>query len=308
MKMDRVWLDWATHGRSWPHHRDSQFFNAGGYRWHVQDSGPKAAPVLLLLHGTGAASFSWRHLHPLLSERFRLIVPDLPCHGFTQPLGGTDLSLDGMTKALEAMLRHMDVRPTLIFGHSAGAVIGISLALAMAGNRAATQDLPCAVLSINGALTPIRGNRLLSPVAKLLFANPISAGAFSLLAKSTPLGSNLLSATGSRIDHDGERIYRLLMSSSGHVRGAMGMMASWNLDDLPDRLRRLQVPLALLAARDDPMVSAKSSETAAAMAKRASLKLEPTGGHLLHECDAQCVADWIDHVHSLQCEFEVEAS
>ncbi len=308
MKAEATWLDWAIHGRSWPHNDDSRFFEAGGYRWHVQDSGPRGAPVLLFLHGTGAANFSWRHLNPLLERHYRLIAPDLPCHGFTQPLGIADLSLDGMTRAVETMLRHLDVRPEMIIGHSAGAVIGIALALTLARDATSTPGLPCAVLSINGALTPIRGNRVLSPVAKLLFANPLSAGAFALLAKSTPLGSNLISATGSRIDREGDRIYRLLMSSSGHVLGAMGMMAAWNLDDLPDRLRRLQIPLALLAARDDPMVSAKSSETAAALASGASLKIEPTGGHLLHECNATCVADWIGDVHHRHCHTEAAAS
>ena len=41
-------------------------------------------PVVLLIHGTGAASHSWRGLAPLLASDFTLIAPDLPGHGFTQ--------------------------------------------------------------------------------------------------------------------------------------------------------------------------------------------------------------------------------
>ena len=35
-------------------------------------------PVLWLLHGTGAASHSWRALVPRLAPSFTLVVPDLP--------------------------------------------------------------------------------------------------------------------------------------------------------------------------------------------------------------------------------------
>lgn len=287
---DKTWLDWETDGRLWPHRAASRFVETGGYRWHVQDMGPDKAPPFLLIHGTGSASFSWRALMPLLSGRFRLIVPDLPCHGFTRPRGIADLSLEGMTAAVGDLLRHLRIRPRFILGHSAGAVIALSL---VASTRSPDTASPQMVFSVNGALRPIRGNRLLSPMAKALFANPLSASMFSLLARSTPLGGNLLTATGSRIDPEGETIYRLLLGSSGHVRGALGMMASWDLERLPDLLGRLSVPLALLAARDDPMVPAGSSEMAASLCRNASLTLMETGGHLLHEGSPGRVSAWI---------------
>ena len=57
----------------------------GPIRWHVQRMG--AGPALLLLHGTGAATHSWRALAPLLAEHFTVVAPDLPGHGFTGPPG-----------------------------------------------------------------------------------------------------------------------------------------------------------------------------------------------------------------------------
>ena len=61
-------------------------------------------------------------------------------------------------------------------------------------------------------------------------------------------------------------------------------------------LRRLPVSLALLAARDDPMVPAKSSEHAAALCRDARMTIAETGGHLLHECDPERVHVWIADV------------
>jgi len=290
---DRDWLDWDTDGKDWPFRAASHLVETAGYRWHVQLIGPDTAPALLMLHGTGAASFSWRALVPFLQDRYRLIVPDLPCHGFTRPVASPDLSLEGMTTSLRALVHRLDLRPEIFLGHSAGAAIGISLANAACHQKGAAGSVKH-VLSVNGALKPIRGNRVLSPMAKALFANPMSASMFSMLAKTTPLGNNLLSATGSRIDPLGEAIYQRLLGSSGHVRGALGMMASWDLSHLNAMLRRLPVPLSLFAAEDDPMVPASSSAKAAAHAPHSHLTLSRSGGHLAHESHAEDVAYWIE--------------
>jgi len=293
---DRDWLDWDTDGRDWPYRDASCFLEIAGYRWHFQVLGPDGAPCLLLIHGTGSASFSWRNLIPLLETRFKLIVPDLPCHGFTRPTTTPDLSLEGMTTSIRSLLHALEVQPQMIMGHSAGAVIGVSLV--SAAQRSLQDPLQGSghVLGVNGALKPIRGKRVLSPMAKALFANPLSASMFSLLAKSTPLGHNLLTATGSPIDAKGEAIYRQLLGSTGHVRGALGMMASWDLSHLNAMLRRLATPLDLFAAEDDPMVPASSSKKAAGFAQNSSLTLTATGGHLVHECNPEVVEGWISTV------------
>jgi len=75
-------LVWERDGRDWPNRDASRFVRAGGLRWHVQKTG--TGPVLLLVHGTGAATHSWRELAPLLARRFTVIAPDLPGPGFTQ--------------------------------------------------------------------------------------------------------------------------------------------------------------------------------------------------------------------------------
>ena len=95
---------WAIEGRNWPHRGHSRFVLAGRLRWHVQTFGPDTAPIMLLLHGTGAATHSWRDLAPLLAMRFRVIVPDLPGHGFTRGRPATGLSSNQAVFDNSAML------------------------------------------------------------------------------------------------------------------------------------------------------------------------------------------------------------
>ena len=81
-------LEWDHEGLGWPHRDASRFVRAGGLLWHVQVMGE--GPVILLLHGTGASTHSWRALMPLLARHFTVVAPDLPGHGFTgtPPSGG----------------------------------------------------------------------------------------------------------------------------------------------------------------------------------------------------------------------------
>jgi magnesium chelatase accessory protein len=278
-----TWLDWQTDGRDWPHRAASRFVETAGLRWHVQDMGAAGAPVLLFLHGTGASTHSWRHVLPRLSSTHRTVAIDLPCHGFSRPRGSTDLSLPGMTAAIERLLATLGLVPEAIVGHSAGAAIAVSL-----GARRTDEAAPL-VVGINGAFLPIRGDRLFSPLAKALFANPFSAAMFSLAARGAWLGGNLLTATGSPIDAAGAALYRRLLSSSGHVRGALGMMAAWDLSRFDRLLAALGRPPLLIAARDDPMVPSGNSSHAASRVRRANLVLADRGGHLLHECDPDFV-------------------
>ena len=61
-------LDFERDGQDWPNRDVSRFVRAAGIDWHVQEIGDPALPVALLLqHGTGAATHSWRGLVPLLT-------------------------------------------------------------------------------------------------------------------------------------------------------------------------------------------------------------------------------------------------
>ena len=112
-------LDWDVEGLDWPHRQASRFVEAAGLRWHVQQMGQ--GPVLLLIHGTGGATHSWRDLMPLLARDFTCVAVDLPGHGFSAMPPAACLSLDGMARLLAGLLARLGLSPELVVGHSAGA-------------------------------------------------------------------------------------------------------------------------------------------------------------------------------------------
>lgn len=266
----------------WPHHDASRVVAAAGHRWHVQATGE--GPALLLLHGAGAAGMSWRGLVPLLAPRFRLIVPDLPGHGFTRIGTRGRAGLDAMAEDLLALCAALGEAPAAAVGHSAGAALALRLA-ELAPLRA--------VAGINAALGTFEGvaGVLFPMLARALRAAPFVAPAFARLAGTTPRVAALLSSTGSRLDAGGVELYRRLVARPEHVEGALAMMAAWRLDGLLSRLPGIDVPTLLIAGAEDRTVAPAVSARAGGRLPRAEVRLLSGLGHLAHEEAPGRVAD-----------------
>jgi magnesium chelatase accessory protein len=273
-------LNWARDGARWPHREASQFVEAGGVRWHVQRFGQANAAdrTVVLLHGTGAATHSWRVLAPLLARRFKVVAMDLPGHGFTSMPDTGRMSLPGMSAAVADLLDALGERPVLAVGHSAGAAIAARMVL----DRRID---PRAIVSINGALLPLPGlaGRVYAPMARLLALNPLVPRLFAWRAAEKRVLLRLIEGTGSKIDAEGIALYGQLVGSPGHAAAALAMMAAWDLNRLAADLPAMKTPLWLLAGERDRTVSPEQAQTLAARMPNAHLCVLPELGHLAHE-------------------------
>ncbi len=273
--------DFETDGRGWPHREWSTFYDVSGLRWHVQRHG--TGPVCLLLHGTAASTHSWRGLAPLLAERMTVIAPDLPGHGFTGTPDGARLTLTTMARLVTALLGKLRVEPDLVVGHSAGAAIALRMALD--GSVA-----PAGIVSLNGALRPFRGaaGPLSSVIAKALFLNPLAPRIFARGANQRRV-ARLLENIGSPLDAPGIDFYQRLFQNSGHVAGALAMMANWDLSSLQRDLPRLRQPLLLVTSDGDRAVPPADAAEVMRLTQRAKLARVARLGHLAHEEDPAAI-------------------
>ena len=271
----------------WPNRQFSRFVRAGGLEWHVQVAGQ--GPVLLLLHGTGAATHSWRGLLPLLAQRFTVVAPDLPGHGFTDAPAADRLSLPGMARALQTLLWTLDLAPVFAAGHSAGAPILVRMVL---DGQLSLKGL----VGINGALLPLGGmaGQLFSPLAKLLTGLPGLPDLFAWRARDPKVVERLLEATGSRIDAEGVRLYQRVVTRRGHAAAALGMMAHWDLPSLTGNFAKIAIPVLLIAGENDKTVPPTQSAHVAAQVQHGRYVGLPALGHLAHEEDPAAIAALIE--------------
>lgn len=280
-----------TDGAAWPNRSQSVFVRAAGLRWHLQRwDGPSAdAPLILLLHGAGAATHSWGGLAPRLAERARILAVDLPGHGFTEsPNWPSRLSLPGMSAAIADLLATLHAAPDLVVGHSAGAAIAIRMTL---DDRLSARRL----IALNGALKPFQGlaGAVFPQLARLLFVNPLTPRLFAGVALDRRRVERLLAATGSTSPPEIVDAYALLFSNPAHVSGALGMMAHWDLAALTLEAPRLNTPITLVAAENDGAIPADDAREHAERLPHADLVLLPRLGHLAHEEDPRQIAELV---------------
>ena len=280
-------MQWANYRSTWPHAQHSQFIQAGGIQWHVQFMGQ--GPVLLLLHGTGSGSFSWRGLMPLLSAHFQVIAPDLPGHAFTSRGPEGSLSMQGMSEGLRALLLQLNVTPSIIGGHSAGAAIAANMLLQQ---RALSQTQ---LIGFNPAWLPLPGlpSLIFRPAAKLAAINPVSAWATAKLASKPAMIEKSILQTGSQLDAQGLALYQSVFSHSGHVHSVLNMMAAWQLDTLSKSLPQLQNKVSILVGMQDQTVPPSMAHEACKLMPQARVFEQHGLGHLAHEEDPAGTAQLI---------------
>ena len=290
-------LDWDTEGQHWPLRHLSSFIETPRLRWHVQmaQHPNPCASSILLLHGTGASTHSWRHLLPLLSDNYTVIAIDFPGHGFTSMPQAKDVatlfSISGMAAGVAELMAHLQIKPNMVVGHSAGAAVACMLTL---NGHLQPQRL----VSLNGALLPLDGvaGQFFSPLAKVMTKAPFLPELFAWQAARPSVLQKLLEGTGSKLDEEGSRLYKTLMSKPSHAQAALYMMAHWDLHTFWERLRTLEDPLSLIVGSQDwivpPSVAYRVAETLSHL-RTQDIVLLPNLGHLAHEEQAEWVANVI---------------
>ena len=276
-------LDWEANKATWPNAHLSRFVQLPGQTWHVQIAG--AGPVLLLLHGTGASTHSWRDLIGPLSAAHTVVCPDLTGHAFTSPHQTQSPSLPNIARNLNALLEHLQLWPQAVIGHSAGAAIGAQLLLDQQQGQGQSLRHTPTLIGLNPAWLPLHGvsSWLFPSVARLLAMNTLSARLFSSVGGQPAVVRALLESTGSKLDAKGLSYYQRLLQAPGHVHGVLQMMRAWHLDALERALPRLQGPVYMHLGANDRTVGPEQAERACALMPQAVALRFAGLGHLAHE-------------------------
>lgn len=277
-------MDRAAHAE-WPLAGHSRFVRCRPHDWHLQEMGE--GPDVVVVHGTGASTHSFRDLIPLLAKDHRVTAIDLPGNGFTR-LGMRGRSgLGPVAEDLHSLILQLGLQPALIIGHSAGAAIGFRLC-----QRLQPQPL---LIGINPALQPFQGLAgVMFPMAARMMA--ITPGMATILARSmseTRRILPLLSSTGSDLSASGMNLYARLFRDAAHVDGTLLMMSQWKLDGLLADLPVLDTRCLFLTGSQDRMVPPVTAVEAAARMKHAAVQSLDGYGHLVHEEVPELVAQTI---------------
>jgi pimeloyl-ACP methyl ester carboxylesterase len=108
--------------------KPGRVIDVDGQPIHYEERG--AGPVLLLLHGFGACTFSFRRIVDPLSEHYRVVAPDLLGFGYSARPTDGDYTLTGQARLVGAFMETMGIARATVLGHSMGGGVAIHLAAA----------------------------------------------------------------------------------------------------------------------------------------------------------------------------------
>ena len=116
---------------------DSRFVEVEGVRIHTKQMG-EGAPVMILLHGFGASTFSWREVMVPLAGIGTVIAFDRPAFGLTErPMrdsedwpGYNPYSYDAQPRLTVGLMDALGVESAILIGNSAGGTVSVLTALA----------------------------------------------------------------------------------------------------------------------------------------------------------------------------------
>jgi len=102
----------------------SRWLDLGGPVRYIDYGGRARDPLIVCVHGLGGSAVNWAAIAPLLTDRYRVIAPDLAGHGLTRSAGrGTDVAAN--RKLLHAFLGAVSAEPVILAGNSMGGMIAL---------------------------------------------------------------------------------------------------------------------------------------------------------------------------------------
>jgi haloalkane dehalogenase len=106
------------------------YFDLEQGQLHVRLAGEEAAPAILLLHQVPSSSAMWEAVVPeFVARGYRVIVPDLPGYGMSDPLPKKLPELEDYAVVLFQLLDRLGIETTAIVGHHTGSSVAVTMSV-----------------------------------------------------------------------------------------------------------------------------------------------------------------------------------
>ncbi|MBP6888119.1 MAG: alpha/beta hydrolase [Candidatus Pacebacteria bacterium] len=244
-----------------------------------QTWGEKGNQTVVLLHGTGANSFIWKDVAPLLTgQGYYVIAFDIPPFGWSQIPKNQDYRKEIQGERLASALKGLQVHNPIIVGHSFSSKVAIQLGLLIPIKKLL---LVAPVLDYTEPTT--------SPATQLIKVSFIRDPLLSLFINNSLLAERLLYSFMYKKDVDIKEMTKLttLPFNKPRVNHAYGewfqeffIQKSLVSDSLS--LQKVDAPIAVLWGDKDTIIGEENFELLKAIKADATKTTLAEVGHMPH--------------------------
>jgi pimeloyl-ACP methyl ester carboxylesterase len=264
----------------------AEFVTVNGLEVHVEtaDYTGEAAepPLIVLLHGFGASTFSWREVLQPLAELGDVIAYDRPGFGLTERptewAGDNPYGTPGNLALLDALLADLAPdREVIVVGHSAGGLIAAEYARLNPDTVDQLELVAPAVYTTGGLpgwLAPIVGLPQIQRLGPILVQGIATSGE-QLLEQSF--------VDQAVLTDEVREGYRVPLTIVGWEEGLWRFTTAPRDNALLNNLDGITQPTLLITGDADTVVPTADTERLATELPGAELVIVPRSGHLPHE-------------------------
>ena len=216
------------------------------------------APLIVLMHGFGASTFSWRNVQEPLSKLGEVISYDRPAFGFTERKtsweGNNPYGFQGNFEILDALIAKYGAgRQVVLVGHSAGGQLAAEYTRLNLSKVSALILVDAAILTTGGGTSAFGWFFALPQMQKLgpILVSSIATSGDDLLRKSYYDQSKLTQAV-----YDG---YHQPLKVKGWEQAFWDFTNAPRDNQLKDNLSQLTLPTLVITGKYDEVVPAKDA-------------------------------------------------
>jgi 3-oxoadipate enol-lactonase len=225
--------------------------------------------AVLLIHGFGLNGAMWEAQVEALASNYLVLVPDLPGHGETPPLGGDrPITIERYAEEVLTLLDALGVDSAAVVGHSMGGYVTMAL----------QKIAPKRVTGVAMISSQARADTPDGKAGRLALAEKVAAGGSAVLADA--IAPKLFAASVDQENPDYQRAVAAMrqMPVPG-IRDSLLAMAGREATN--QQLAALRLPTLFLAGADDRLIPPDRTEEMAGLVTGGEPILVGAAGHMV---------------------------
>lgn len=259
---------------------DSKFIKIDNFDLHYKEYG-EGEKVIILIHGFGASTYSFRDIFKPLSNYYKVYAIDLPGFGLTERVPSKNLSFNPYSRSgqIEVVKRFLDsigVKKVIILGHSMGGGVATYFTIKYPEY---TEKL---IIEDGAVLDGVMGEGLVkflkTPFGKFLWPPLVK-----ILVNQIARLKDIAYYDTSLITEEVFNQYKKVLNAKNWDKGLYEIVVSQEKLNLEENLDKIEIQTLIIWGEFDKVIPVEIGYELNKLIKNSELKIINKCGHVPHE-------------------------